>query len=228
MVAPLAPDQEVARRVALEAEAGAARERDRGGVAGLDVGLDAVQRERAEGVVEDLLEPVAHQPLAGVASAAVVAEEGRLERAADDLGDVEDARDVPRLVVDHDEAGEVVARAAREQLVELVGALGRIGPRPVQLAALAHHLEEGLAVGGAEEPDRHARHCAPGAPIARRRAASWACSRSASRPTARRAAAREAKVSAWAASSSARAARPRSASTTSRRRRASSSCGSPS
>ena len=56
VVAPLAADQQVARRVALEAEAGAARERDRGGVAGLDVGLDAVQRERAERVVEDLPE----------------------------------------------------------------------------------------------------------------------------------------------------------------------------
>ena len=56
VVAPLAADQQVARRVALEAEAGAARQRDRGRVAGLDVGLDAVQRERAEGVVEHLLE----------------------------------------------------------------------------------------------------------------------------------------------------------------------------
>ena len=44
------------------------------------------------------------------------------------------------------EAGEVVARAAAEELVELVGALGRVRPGPVQLAALVDHLEEGVAV----------------------------------------------------------------------------------
>ena len=69
VVAPLAADQQVARRVALEAEAGAARQRDRGRVAGLDVRLDPVQRERAERVVEHLLEAGAHHPLAGVAGA---------------------------------------------------------------------------------------------------------------------------------------------------------------
>ncbi len=69
VVAPLAADQQVARRVALEAEAGAAGERDRGGVAGLDVRLDAVERERAERVVEDVLEPAPHQALVGVAGA---------------------------------------------------------------------------------------------------------------------------------------------------------------
>ena len=43
VVTPLAADQQVARRVALQPEAGAAGERDRRRVAGLDVGLDAVQ-----------------------------------------------------------------------------------------------------------------------------------------------------------------------------------------
>ena len=101
---------------------------------------------RIDDLAAECLEPRAHEALAGVAGAAVVAEEGRLERAADDLGDVEDPCDVARLVVDEDEAREVLPRAAREQLVELVGALGRVGPRPVQLAALAHHGEEGIAV----------------------------------------------------------------------------------
>jgi hypothetical protein len=146
VVAPLAADQQVARRVALEAEAGPARQRDRGRVAGLDVRLDPVQRERAEGVVEHQLETGPHHPLARVAGGAVVAEERRLERAAHDLGDVEDARDAAGVVVDDDEADEVVARAAAQQLVELVRALGRIGPRPVQIAARVDHLEEGIAV----------------------------------------------------------------------------------
>ena len=88
-----------------------------------------------------------HQALAGVAGAAVVAQERGLERAADDLGDVEDAGDLARVVVDDEEAGEVVARAAAEELVELVGALGRVGPRPVEIAALMDHLEEGVTVG---------------------------------------------------------------------------------
>ena len=45
------------------------------------------------------------------------------------------------LVGEHGgEAGEVVAHGAGDEVVELVGALGRVGPRPVQVAALAHHL----------------------------------------------------------------------------------------
>ena len=46
VVAPAPADQQVARRVALQPEARAARERDRRRVAGLDVGLQPVQRER--------------------------------------------------------------------------------------------------------------------------------------------------------------------------------------
>ena len=94
VVAPLAADQQVARREALQPEARAAGQRDRRCVAGLDVRLDAVQAQRAEGVVEHLLERLAHQALAGVLLVRVVAQVGGLERAADDLGDREDAGDL--------------------------------------------------------------------------------------------------------------------------------------
>ena len=142
VVAPLAADQQVARREALQAEPGAAGQRDRGGVAGLDVRLDAVQAERAEGVVEDLLERLAHQPLAGVALVGVVAEVGGLERAADDLGDREHAGDRAGVDAAGQQAEEVLAARAAVELVELVRALGRVRPRPVQPVALAGEGEE--------------------------------------------------------------------------------------
>ncbi len=85
-----------------------------------------------------------------MARARVVAEVGGLEVAADDLGDREDADEVAVLGQAGGQADEVLARGARDEVVELVRALGRIGPRPVQLAALAHHREEVVAVGGHE------------------------------------------------------------------------------
>ena len=158
VVAPLAADQQVARGEALEPEAGAAGERDRRLVAGLDVGLQPVQGERPEGVVEHLLHRLAHQPLARVALVRVVAEVGGLEGAADDLRDREHAGDLALVLGQAgDEAGEVVAPRAGEEVVELVGALRRVGPRPVQLAALAGEREERLAVGPLEHPQAHPR-----------------------------------------------------------------------
>ena len=92
VVAPLPADQQVARREALEPEAGGAGERDRGGVGGLDVRLQPVQRERAERVGDRLDHRLAHVAVPGVALVRVVAEVGGLEGAADDLGDDQHAR----------------------------------------------------------------------------------------------------------------------------------------
>ena len=102
----------------------------------------AVQAERAEGVVEDLLERLAHQALAGELLVGVVAEVGGLEGAADDLGDREDAGDRAASRCGGQQAQEVLAARAAVELVELVGALGRVGPRPVQPPALAGQREE--------------------------------------------------------------------------------------
>ena len=165
VVAPAAADQQVPGRVALQPEARAAGERDRRRVRGLDVGLQPVQRHRAEREVEHELHRLAHQPLAGVARARVVAEVGGLEVAADDLGDREHADEVAVVGAHRREADEVVAAGAVDEVVELVGALRRVGPGLVQVAALAHHREERLAVGEREVAEHDA---AAGARRARR------------------------------------------------------------
>ena len=91
------------------------------------------------------------------------------------------------LVGEHGgQAGEVVADGARDEVVELVGALGRVGPGPVQVAALAHHLEERLAVGEHEVAQldpaaRAAWRAARGMASARGRAPQQAASHAASR-----------------------------------------------
>ena len=100
----------------------------------------------AEAVVEHLLERLAHQPLPGVALVRVVAEVGRLERPADDLRDREHAGDLARVDAAGQQAEEVLPARAAVELVELVRALGRIRPRPVQPVALARQREELRAV----------------------------------------------------------------------------------
>jgi hypothetical protein len=118
-----------------------------------------VQSERAEGVVEELLHRLGHVAPAGVALVRVVAEVRGLEGAAHDLRDREDARDLAGRLDAGDQAREVVAPRAGEQLVELIRALGRVGPRPVQLAAVGGKREELVAVRAAQEPQPYARVC---------------------------------------------------------------------
>ena len=126
VIAPLAADQQVARGEALEPEPRAARQRDRRRVAGLDVGLDPMQAERPERMVEDLLERLAHQALPGVALVRVVAEVGGLERAADDLGDREHAGD--RAVFDrHRRPGTGSPRGASGCRARRTGRRARAG-----------------------------------------------------------------------------------------------------
>ena len=107
-------------------------------------------------MVEDLLERLAHQALAGVALVGVVAEVGGLEGAADDLGDREHARDLAVVGAARQQAQEVLAARAAVELVELVRALGRIRPRPVQPVALAGEGEELRAVLAHEHAQLHA------------------------------------------------------------------------
>src|SRR5436305_1437746 len=64
VVAQAPADLEVARREALAAESRAAGKRDRGGIAGLDVGFDAVQAERQERVAQDQSDPRPHVSVA--------------------------------------------------------------------------------------------------------------------------------------------------------------------
>ncbi len=157
VVAPLAADQQVARGEALEPEAGRARERDRGGVAGLDVGLQPVQRERPEGVRDRLApSPRACSPCRRGARAR--SSRGRRDwNAPRTIWDrISTPVISPLLAQAGEQAHGVVAARAREQLVELLRALGRIGPRPVQRAALGGEPQELLAVAPLEQPQGHA------------------------------------------------------------------------
>src|SRR5688500_3192303 len=91
MITPLTGDAQIARGEALELESGAPSERDRAFVAGLDVGLQAVQPQRLEGFVQDELESLGHVALARVAGGPGVTEKGAFERSADDLRHVQPA-----------------------------------------------------------------------------------------------------------------------------------------
>src|SRR5512140_2308139 len=77
-LAPLRPPAsghlDVAARKAFTGKAGPADEGDRADVGGLDVGLDAMQLERAKCRIEHELQTVAHIALAAVGCESVVAE----------------------------------------------------------------------------------------------------------------------------------------------------------
>src|SRR3954463_6323586 len=138
MAAPAAADLQVPRREPLLLESAAAGERDRGEVAGLDVGLPAVPAEGAGGLAGPEPDRLGHVSLARVRGDAAVAEERALERAADDLGDVQPADD---LVVGS-AAGQIaeLALAVEPRQVRVVG-LGvqrRVQPRTVRALAGAH------------------------------------------------------------------------------------------
>src|SRR4051795_5284556 len=93
VVAPASADLQVARREALTPEARAFGQRQRALVARLDVRLDAVQEQLAEGEAQRQLHALVHVPTPREGLADPVAEIGVLERAADDLRELEDADD---------------------------------------------------------------------------------------------------------------------------------------
>src|SRR3984885_8196631 len=97
VVAPATADLEIPRREALAHEPGAAGERDRSLVAGLDVGLDPVQAQRVERFADDQSDPLAHVALVGELAGDRVAEVGALERATRDMRQVEEPEDRPIL-----------------------------------------------------------------------------------------------------------------------------------
>src|SRR5262249_5699028 len=136
VVAPAAADLQVARRVALVAEACPLDEALRPFVVGLDVRLEPAQLQLSERVAQDELEAFRHQSLAGRGGERVVAEVRALEEAARDLADVVDARQRAVAATTDEEAALGAARAALEVGVELARRLRRVDPRPVQAAAL--------------------------------------------------------------------------------------------
>ena len=76
---------------------------------------------------------------------------------ADDLRDREHAGDLAAVDAAGEQADEVVAARAGVELLELVGALRRVGPGAVQPAALAREREELRAVRARQHPQPHPR-----------------------------------------------------------------------
>src|SRR5919108_4042831 len=154
---PAPADLQISGRVPLALEAAAPHEGDRRAVARLDVGLEPVEPHRRERVANHQPQRLAHVTLAREGGHGTVAEVGALERAPDDLGDVEPADD-----------GRVLPAAGEKALVAVfgdpleIGAVAlarerRVEPGSVQAAARSHQGEKLVLVGGCRRAEEHAR-----------------------------------------------------------------------
>src|SRR5882724_3060441 len=110
VIAPAPPDLQVSRRVPLAAEAEAPDQPERREITGLDVGLQPVQTEPAEGRADDERHGLGHEALPRVRRERIVAEVGAPEHAAHDLADVHDADELARAAA-ADEVADVRRRA---------------------------------------------------------------------------------------------------------------------
>ncbi len=138
MVAPLPVDLLEGGREPLVPEAQAPDEGEGAGVAGLDVRLQAVQPQRAEGVPDHEAQPLGQVTPAGRRRVRGEAEGAALPAASEDVVDVDPAHDRPGLAqADH----EPLVRRPREPFQAAFERLRRqrvdAQPGPVQLGALA-------------------------------------------------------------------------------------------
>lgn len=92
----------------------------------MDVGFDAVEEEFTEGECEELLEGFEHEALACGVSGDPVAEEGLLERAADDVAEGALADDAVGGGVEDEEAAAGFALCGGEEELEVVGGEGGV------------------------------------------------------------------------------------------------------
>jgi len=135
MVAPAASEFEIARGVALAMEPEGLDKRDRGGVLGLDVGLEPVQAELAKGIVEYEAEAFAHKALASEWRADVIAEVSALKGAASDLTELDRAEEGVVPVPTDEEPDKVGAPTPGQISRELGGRPGRGNPGVMEGAA---------------------------------------------------------------------------------------------
>src|ERR1700680_2703898 len=142
VVAPAVADLEVARRETLEHEAAALDQRDRRQVAGLDVGLEAMQAQVQEGVPQQQLHALGHVALASVGSADVIAEISALQRAAHDLAEAEDAEDGAAAGAAGEQRQRVRAPRSRQEHLEGDAVQRRRHPGMVQATAGAHQRHQ--------------------------------------------------------------------------------------
>src|SRR5439155_18862748 len=148
-------DLEVAARVSLLAPTGRAEQLERPLIARLDVGLEAMEPELAEGVPEHERHRFAHVAVAGVRDERVVPEVRVAERPVMDLREGIDTDE--RLLVIDDDGERMTGGMELDVSVEGVGAVGRIRPGMMQRTAPCDGLEEGSAVTGREPTERRPR-----------------------------------------------------------------------
>jgi len=91
MIAPPAGNFQIARRKPFQSKSKAFDERSRRRVSGLDVGFKAMKFQSAKGIGEYGCEAAGHVPLIVMRCERVIAKIGRVEVAANDFADVDDA-----------------------------------------------------------------------------------------------------------------------------------------
>ena len=154
VIAPPTPDLQVAQREPLPTEAGPTHQRDGPLVARLDARLHAMEPQVSERVLEDELEPFAHESLSGEGLEGVVAEDGVAERPVDDLAEPEVADDRTVVVATDHEARVVRTAVAHELVVRARGRRG-IGPGTMKGTRSADPLQELLLIAAPDRADVH-------------------------------------------------------------------------
>ena len=169
MVAPPTADLEIPAHPPFALKAEPRHERDRTAIARLDVRFEPVQAKLEERQIDDVEEPLAHEPGARMGHEGVVAEPAGLLRLAHDVVDVDDAdellglgrHDEERLLVVAPRAAQIVPIFARrcrsddEASMQFAAAMSRIEivalapcARPLQANASprqTHGLNAGVA-----------------------------------------------------------------------------------
>jgi hypothetical protein len=135
MVSPAAAELEIPGRVTFKAKPKAPHQTTRRHVSRLDIGLEAVEVELAEGVVEHEAKGLAHVSLAGEGGADVIAEVGALERATGDLAELDRADHGVVYVAPDEEPNEGGRPGPSEVTPELGGRLRGSDPRVVERPA---------------------------------------------------------------------------------------------
>jgi hypothetical protein len=147
---------------ALEPEAGAPDERDRGHVVGPDVRFDAMQPARDERVSQRQLQRLRHVSLTRVVATDPVAEMRVQKNALHDVVQAHGADDRAIRGAANQQLVVQVAGVLLEQAPESLGAVllqagGRLRlPRPQEIRARANEREELLLVRGMRSGEEHA------------------------------------------------------------------------
>src|SRR5580658_462394 len=101
VIPPAATDLQVTRRVPFELESAITSQRDGGPIPRLDVGFEAMQFQRSEGLGRDGLQTRTHEATPLLPRECVVAEIAAAERTHDDIGQVDDAGDRAGVATAH-------------------------------------------------------------------------------------------------------------------------------